>query len=380
MFIPYSVDVPMERTPWGNWFLVVLIIAVSIVQWEMAPGAEGGRVTVDDIQPEYLFVVDPNMTDEAKAERLMREELVDGREEAEGLVLVLNLMVSPGAAESSGARSLFDSMVLGGWGIMGLFGHVFLHADAWHLFGNMVFLMVFGNAVCAKLGHARYLGLFFVLAFSAAAAHNMFSGGQAIGASGAVNGVVGMYLVLYPFNDVRCFYWFWVRIGSFAISGIFVILFWLAFDIWGAIDGGGGIAYWAHLGGIIGGVVVASLFYHMRWIEMNRDEESLWETFRIEPLVGSSGNSSYAGQSSPGTGYQQSPGYQREPIQRKPIQRATIQPPPPPPLASVPLAESPPEFISFACDCGKRYRVAGEHGGKKTKCKACDTLMEIPVG
>src|SRR5690606_4238592 len=120
-----------------------------------------------------------------------------------GGISLFSLMMLFGG-DSSGAEGL----VLYGWGLSGMFGHVFLHGGLLHLFGNMLFLWAFGNAVCAKVGNFRYAALFFVLAFASAAVHNLFDGHPAIGASGAINGVVGLFLVYFPRNDIRCFWWF----------------------------------------------------------------------------------------------------------------------------------------------------------------------------
>ena len=84
----------------------------------------------------------------------------------------------------------------------------------------------------------------------------MFTGGNAIGASGAINGIVGMYLVFFPINEITCYFVFLLLprlIKEFSLSSIWMILFWLAFDIWGAMRGGGQVAYFAHLGGFAGG-------------------------------------------------------------------------------------------------------------------------------
>ena len=75
----------------------------------------------------------------------------------------------------------------------------------------------------------------------------------------AVNGVVGMYFVLYPLNRMSCFYWFLIKVGTFKLSSIWMILYWLAFDIWGVVNGGGNVGYAAHLGGFAAGFALASI-------------------------------------------------------------------------------------------------------------------------
>lgn len=166
-------------------------------------------------------------------------------------------------------------LVLHGMGLVGLFGHVFLHGDTLHLLGNMLFLWSFGNAVCAKVGNWTYLGLFFLLAALAGTTHNLFSGAPAIGASGAVNGIVGLFLVYFPRNDVQMYWTIIVRGGSFSISSFWMILLWLGFDIWGAASGGAGVAYWAHLGGFFSGMGIGILSLKRGWVEMTETECSL---------------------------------------------------------------------------------------------------------
>ena len=154
-------------------------------------------------------------------------------------------------------------MVLKDWDLGQMIGCLFLHGGLIHLLGNMLFLWVFGNAVCAAVGNVQYSLLYLFLGIAASASHLAFSGESAIGASGAINGIVGMALVLYPVSKLNCFYFyslpfigmFW-KFGTFVIKAYWMILFWLVFDILGAVFGSGNIAYWAHLGGFGVGMLI----------------------------------------------------------------------------------------------------------------------------
>ncbi len=157
----------------------------------------------------------------------------------------------------------------------GMFGHMFLHAGLLHLFGNMIFLWTFGNAVCAKIGNWIYIPLFLALGLAAAVIHNLFDASPAVGASGAINGIVGMYLMFYPNNNVTCAYWFFFRIGTFYLSSIWIILLFMGFDAWGALRGGAGVAYWAHIGGLVTGAGLAAAGLLTGAIEMRKSEDSL---------------------------------------------------------------------------------------------------------
>ncbi|MDD5705734.1 MAG: rhomboid family intramembrane serine protease [Kiritimatiellae bacterium] len=138
---------------------------------------------------------------------------------------------------------------------LGLIGYQFVHAGFWHLAANMLYLWVFGNAVCEKIGNLAYAGTFLLTGVVAGGIHLIMDGGAAVGASGAINGIVGIYLVLYPTNRVNCFYLWFLRAGTFDIAGYWLILFWFIVDAWQAIGGAAnGIAYWAHVGGFLAGL------------------------------------------------------------------------------------------------------------------------------
>jgi len=162
----------------------------------------------------------------------------------------------------------------------GIYGHIFVHLGALHIFGNMMSLWVFGNAVCAKIGNFTFCIAYLVLGCIAGLTHLLINGAPAIGASGAINGVVGMYLVFYPTNNISCLYWFIFRIGTFSLSSIWIILLFLAFDIYGVASGGGQVAYWAHLGGFASGFLLASLLLHFGLVKMAPTEDSLYKVLR----------------------------------------------------------------------------------------------------
>ncbi|WDE96286.1 rhomboid family intramembrane serine protease [Lentisphaera profundi] len=163
---------------------------------------------------------------------------------------------------------------------LGWFASVLVHGDIFHWFFNMMFLWVFGNAICSKIGSWRYLGLYLFFTLTAACFHLLMADGGAIGASGAINGVIGFYFALYPVNQIKMFYWLLLRPGTFQVDGYWIILFWLLGDIFGALTGGAGIAYGAHLGGFIGGMGLAFLFLKFKLVEFQRaDNNHLFQRF-----------------------------------------------------------------------------------------------------
>ncbi len=169
--------------------------------------------------------------------------------------------------------SLFAPMVLDGWGPVGLFGHMFLHADFGHVLFNMLFLYIFGNVICARLGNFRFLVVYIFLGLMAAVFFNVLSGGRCVGASGAISGIIGFYLVLEPVSLISCAWWLFFRGGSVQIKSFWMILFWVVCDIIGVVRGGGHVAHWAHLGGLISGVGVGLLFVNRHWIDFESEED-----------------------------------------------------------------------------------------------------------
>jgi membrane associated rhomboid family serine protease len=147
---------------------------------------------------------------------------------------------------------------LKGWSVRGLFGYMWLHVDYLHIIFNLIFIWVFGNAVCAKIGNVLYLPVYITTGLLAAALHLVFDDRTVVGASGALYGIIGAYFVLYPYNSIKCLFWFLAYLRRFSIAGFWIILLRLAFDIVGAISGyKGGTAYFAHIGGFVGGVILA---------------------------------------------------------------------------------------------------------------------------
>jgi membrane associated rhomboid family serine protease len=101
-------------------------------------------------------------------------------------------------------EDVLDAMVLYDWSPSGLVGYQFLHAGWWHLIGNMLFLWVFGNAVCGVMNTFVYVGVYLALGVAAGAVHLLFGNAPAVGASGALCGIMGVYLAIYPLNRINC--------------------------------------------------------------------------------------------------------------------------------------------------------------------------------
>lgn len=141
-----------------------------------------------------------------------------------------------------------------------IFTSMFMHASILHIGGNMLFLWVFGNNIEDALGHVQFLLFYLACGFLAAAAHimsNLSSTVPTVGASGAIAGVLGAYLYLYPGNRVRTLVllgFFWTSID---IPAVIVLGVWFLTQLAGLGNTmhGGGVAYWAHIGGFLVGLI-----------------------------------------------------------------------------------------------------------------------------
>ena len=149
-----------------------------------------------------------------------------------------------------------------------IFTSMFLHADITHVAGNMLYLWVFGDNVEDCCGHASYL--FFYLLSGIAGSLMMYvldptSPIPAIGASGAISGILGGYLFLYPRARVRtilfAFYFInFVRVPAMALIGFWFVLQ-LVYALLGVTTG---VAYWAHVGGFVAGLLLVAAFARRR--------------------------------------------------------------------------------------------------------------------
>ena len=149
-----------------------------------------------------------------------------------------------------------------------IFSSMFLHGGWFHIINNMWVLFIFGDNVEARLGGFRYL-IFYLLSGAAAGLIQVFilssSDLPMIGASGAIAGVLGAYLVLYPRARVASLVPIFFIFTVIEIPAFIYLLFWFVSQLYSglfAIQGGGasGIAWWAHIGGFIFGLIMVSLF------------------------------------------------------------------------------------------------------------------------
>jgi membrane associated rhomboid family serine protease len=153
------------------------------------------------------------------------------------------------------------------------FSSMFMHGGWLHLIGNMWFLWVFGNNVEDSMGRIRFV-LFYLLTGLAAAATQAFinpsSAIPMVGASGAISGVMGAYIVLYPRVRVHMLVFLGIFITRIAVPAVFMLGYWFLLQLLGGLPSlareSGGVAFFAHAGGFIAGMLLIFVFKDPRLI------------------------------------------------------------------------------------------------------------------
>jgi len=220
--------VPMKRLPWANWGLILATVVISIAV-PYQPGERFHLLSSNHSSPLSPLVLD--------RQHFHAHQLVT---------------------------------------------HLFQHAGLLHLFGNMLFLFVFGNAVNAKLGHGWFLASYFGIGILVGVCWLPLGAGTAcLGASGAIMGMCGMFLVLYPRNEVKLF---WDEIELMLLTQSFtgylpgwaLVCLYLAFDVWGAIFArDSGVAYVSHIIGGLTGMALAITLLKTGFLTPDRGEQTL---------------------------------------------------------------------------------------------------------
>jgi len=145
-----------------------------------------------------------------------------------------------------------------------IFTSMFIHADLLHLLGNMLYLYIFGDNIEDALGHSGYL-LFYLLSGIGASIFHFLSDPlspyPAIGASGAISGVLGAYFVLYPLSRVRTLVTLGFFITFIRVPAFVYLLIWFIYQFfYASLPTVSGVAYWAHIGGFVVGVLLIKIF------------------------------------------------------------------------------------------------------------------------
>lgn len=151
---------------------------------------------------------------------------------------------------------------------------LFLHGSWMHLLGNMLYFWVFGNNIEDSMGSTRFLFFYLICGLAASAAHILIQPGSpvpTVGASGAISGIMGAYLILYPSVRVRMFF---PPFFLFRIRAWLVLIWWFVTQFLSALpemssmrpEVSSGVAFWAHVGGFIAGVLLVKVFENPRLV------------------------------------------------------------------------------------------------------------------
>ncbi len=151
---------------------------------------------------------------------------------------------------------------------------MFLHGGWMHLLGNLLYFWVFGNNIEDSMGRARFLLFYLICGLAASAAHVLVTPASpvpTVGASGAISGIMGAYLILYPSIRVRMFIppFFIIRIRAWL-----VLLWWIGWQILSGLpelttmrpEVSSGVAFWAHIGGFVTGALLVKFFENPRLV------------------------------------------------------------------------------------------------------------------
>ena len=160
---------------------------------------------------------------------------------------------------------------LGGAGWYTAITSMFMHGGWMHIIGNMWFLWIFGDNVEDAMGTARFVAFYLVCGLAAAALQVAMGPDSIIpmvGASGAIGGVMGAYIVLYPRVHVHMLVFLGFFITTFAVPAVFMLAYWLLIQLVSGLFSlgadSGGVAFWAHVGGFVGGMALIFLFRDQR--------------------------------------------------------------------------------------------------------------------
>ena len=235
--IPISDDNPTLHTPWMTY----LLIGLTVGAWVLLQGA--------GLQEVQLAVSVCNLG-------LVPAELMHTRPIGFGVPLGNGLQCVVDAEPVNWLTPITSMFLHGSWG---------------HLLGNMLFLWVFGNNIEDSMGPWRFLGFYLICGLMAVGVHIASDPGSpvpTVGASGAISGIMGAYLMLYPRARVNILFFFLVFIRVVPVPAWATLLWWFGWQVIAGLpqlssmrpDVSGGVAVWAHIGGFVAGLVLIKLF------------------------------------------------------------------------------------------------------------------------
>ena len=159
-----------------------------------------------------------------------------------------------------------------------LFSSMFMHGGWLHLLGNMLFLWIFGDNVEDVMGPGRFF-IFYILCGIAAAIAQIATDPSSlipmVGASGAIGGVMGAYALLFPRARIQLLIFIVVFITTISVPAIFMLAYWFVLQLVSGLasfnSSGGSVAFWAHIGGFVAGIVLSFVFRDQRRIDLRKE-------------------------------------------------------------------------------------------------------------
>ena len=232
---PIRDDNPHFLTPYATWGL----IGANLLAWVLLQGLG---------------------TEPALSSSVCRLGLIPGQV-LQSVAPGTRFPIGPGAACVLGDTAAWHTIVTS----------MFLHGGWLHLIGNMWFLWIFGNNVEDSMGHGRFVVFYLLCGLAAAALQTATDRDSVIpmvGASGAIGGVMGAYVLLYPRVHVHLLLVLGFYVTTIAVPAWVMLGYWFTLQLlsgWGAVGAqGGGVAFWAHVGGFAAGAILILLFRNPR--------------------------------------------------------------------------------------------------------------------
>ena len=243
---PYKDELPTLRTP----IVTFALIAANVLSWVLIQGAG---------------------TDPLLQESVCTMGAIPGRVFGH---------IPAGSVVPLGRGMVCEVGSVPGWAT--LFTSMFLHGGWMHLIGNMLFLWVFGNNIEDSTGRFRYLAFYLLCGLAAALAQSVLNPESRIpmvGASGAISGVMGAYIVLHPRTRVHMLVFLGIWITTIAVPAYLMLAYWFILQLLGGLPGlgkeVGGTAFLAHVGGFVAGVVLIMVFRNQRLLDLHPDRSSV---------------------------------------------------------------------------------------------------------
>lgn len=238
--IPIKDDNPTAHIPFVTVLFIIINIAVHVYQWMLGPEAQAFVYRMGAIPWEITHF-----------------------RELTGI--------------PASYRSQFPN-------VLTLFTSIFVHGSILHLLGNLLYLWIFGDNIEALMGHFRFFLFYFCCGLIATLTHLIIEPNSTVpmvGASGAISGILGAYFLRFPRARVHVliFLFFFIRIVR--VSALFVLGFWFFLQVFSGfgslgMEGQGGVAWFAHIGGFVSGLLLVFLFEKKERVQIYRRAGWWW--------------------------------------------------------------------------------------------------------